>query len=412
MTERVLLLWTTTSYRGEDFLAAAARLGVEVVVGTDRCHQLAELWPEGALALDFRNPGRAVEQIVEVARQAPLRAVVPTDDHTSVIASAASAALGLPGNPPHAARATEDKGLLRARLSGGGVPQPAWLVAPLDADPAQLEPPLPCVVKPLCLSASRGVIRADDPAGFAAAFARVRRLLEQPEIAARGDAARLVLVEAFVPGPEVALEGLVDGGELRVLALFDKPDPLDGPYFEETLYVTPSRLPAATQAEIARVTAAAVRALGFRHGPVHAELRLPPGAPPAVIEVAARSIGGLCSRTLRFGAGVALEDVILAHALGRDPLPPERERGAAGVLMLPIPRRGVLREVRGLERALAVPGVAGVEITAPIGQELIPLPEGSSYLGFAFARGDSPEAVERALRAAHAALELDLAVTL
>jgi hypothetical protein len=220
-------------------------------------------------------------------------------------------------------------------------------------------------------------------------------------------AGRQVLVEGFVPGAEVAVEGLLRGGVLEVLALFDKPDPLEGPFFEETLYVTPSRHPPELQREIVRVTAAAAQAMGLEEGPVHAELRLPPGE-PVVLEVAARSIGGLCARTLRFGAGLSLEEIVVAHAMGLPLSSLSRQPGAAGVMMLPIPGRGVLRGVAGVEAARAVPGVEDVVITVPEGREVVPLPEGDAYLGFLFARGERPEEVEAALRAGQARLRFDI----
>ncbi|HSD28965.1 MAG TPA: ATP-grasp domain-containing protein, partial [Vicinamibacteria bacterium] len=211
----------------------------------------------------------------------------------------------------------------------------------------------------------------------------------------------------FIPGREVALEGLLVGGELHVLALFDKPDPLDGPYFEETIYVTPSRLSPDVQLAIAAEARWAARALGLAEGPVHAELRVNDEG-PWMIELAARTIGGLCSRTLRFGAGLSLEELVIRHALGIELDSLERERQPAGVMMIPIPRAGVLRAVRGREAALAVPGIEEATISAHVGQELVPLPEGSRYLGFLLARADSPEAVEEALRAAHRRLDFDI----
>jgi biotin carboxylase len=254
------------------------------------------------------------------------------------------------------------------------------------------------------LSASRGVIRADDEAQFVGAVRRLERILRTPEAAADGEAARQVLVEGFIPGREVALEGLLVKGDLHVLALFDKPDPLDGPFFEETIYVTPSRLLSTVQAEIASCTARAAQALGLRDGPVHAELRVNRRG-PSVIEIAARSIGGLCSRTLRFGTGLSLEELILRQALGMEIPSLERERRAVGVMMLPIPRTGVLKEVRGQAKARAVPGIEEITITAHPGQDLVPLPEGASYPGFIFARAESPERVEATLREAHRRLE-------
>jgi biotin carboxylase len=249
------------------------------------------------------------------------------------------------------------------------------------------------------------VIRADNREQLRAALARVAALLRSPDVAQRRDPdLPRVLVEEFVPGPEVALEGLLVSGRLHVLALFDKPDPLDGPYFEETLYVTPSRHPAGLQDAVAREVSRGSAALGLREGPVHAELRLSP-AGPRILEVAARSIGGLCGRALRFGVGVTLEELILRHALGVGTEPPPREKQAAGVLMLPIRKRGVLEEVRGVEEARRVPLIEDVAITAHLREELVPLPEGASYLGFAFARGGTPAEVEAALREAGARIE-------
>jgi biotin carboxylase len=251
------------------------------------------------------------------------------------------------------------------------------------------------------------VIRADDVPSFVAAFRRVVAILQGPDTAGLGKGREEVLVEDFIPGREVALEGLLVGGELHVLALFDKPDPLDGPYFEETIYLTPSRLAPDVQQAITAETRWAARALGLTEGPVHAELRVNEQG-PWVVEVAARTIGGLCSRTLRFGAGLSLEELVIRHALGIELDSLERERRPAGVMMLPIPRGGVLRATRGREAALAVPGIEEVTISAHVGQELVPLPEGSRYLGFLLARADSPDAVEAALREAHRRLEFDV----
>jgi biotin carboxylase len=269
----------------------------------------------------------------------------------------------------------------------------------------------PCVLKPLVLSASRGVIRADDEAGFVAAVERIRAILRAPDVAEMGQGTDAILVEGFVPGLEVALEGLLEAGVLRTLALFDKPDPLDGPFFEETIYVTPSRLPEPTQRAVEHVTAQAARALGLTDGAVHCELRLTPAAAglrPVVLEIAARSIGGLCGRTLRFGTGMSLEELILRRALGR-PVPSfERERVAAAVMMIPIPRGGVLEEVRGLDEARGVPHIEDVTISIPKGGEVVPLPEGSRYLGFIFSRAATPAEAEAALREAHRHLRFEI----
>ncbi|HEU0114387.1 MAG TPA: ATP-grasp domain-containing protein [Thermomicrobiales bacterium] len=401
---RVLLLVNPTTYRADAFLAAAGRLGLDVVQAHDLPDELAERW-RGALAVDFAQAETAAARIAAWARRPDVRppaAIVALDDSATLLAARAAARLGLPHNDPAAALAARDKFVMRERLAAAGVPVPAYRRWPLAADPRAVAAAsrFPVVVKPLRLSGSRGVIRADDADCFVAAWERTKAML----LADGADpAAGALLVERYLPGVEVALEGLLAGGELRTLAIFDKPDPLEGPFFEETIYVTPSRLPPATQAAISACAAAAAAALGLREGPVHAELRInDEGVWP--IELAGRSIGGLCSSVLEFGVGVSLEELILRHAVGL-PLPAtERSGAAAGVMMIPIPRRGMLRGVSGVEDALAVPGVTGVEITAKLNQPLTPLPEGASYLGFIFARAATPAAAEAALRDAHAQL--------
>lgn len=404
---RILLLLPTWTYQAHDFLAAAAMRGVAVTVGSDQRQALEDRTPETTLTLDFDRPETAARQALEFARRTRVHAVVGVDDDTSVIAAHVARALGLPHNTVESVETARDKHRRREVLRAAGLPYAWFERVPLADGPAAWDDRVryPCVLKPLFLAASRGVIRADDPAQFAAAFRRIAAILADAKLADKGgELPRHLLVEGFLPGKEVALEGLLTDGALRVLALFDKPDPLDGPFFEETLYVTPSRLPAAQQTEIAATTARACAALGLRHGPIHAELRLA-DAGVCVLEVAPRVIGGLCARTLRFGTGVPLEELVLAHAVG-EPLPAlERERAAAGVMMLPIPRAGYLVEVRGEAAARSIPGIEDLQLTIRKRERVIPLPEGNRYLGFLFARGEQPEEVEAALRAAHAKLE-------
>ncbi len=399
---RLLLLIPTTTYRTEAFVKAAHGLGVDVVVASDRPNALQDGLPDSLLTLDFSKPDVTAREMAAFARHHPIDGVVPVDDPTTVVGAAIAQALGLPSNSVESAQAALNKSVMRKLLTKAGVPSPRYWLFTLDDDPALVANtvPYPVVLKPTILSASRGVIRADDPAQFVNAFRRIGAILRTPEVVAMGEGARQILVEEFVPGMEVALEGLLFKGDLQVLALFDKPDPLDGPFFEETIYVTPSRLPAATQAAIADCTAAAAQALGLREGPVHAELRLNESG-PWIVEVAARSIGGLCSRTLRFGTGMSLEELIIRHALGMEIASMERERKPAGVMMIPIPQSGTLQEIRGREEAERIPGIEEIKITIPIGQAVIPLPEGMKYLGFIFARDETPERVETALREAH-----------
>ena len=400
----------TTSYKTADFLAAAGRLGVDVTVASEKASTLEGLNPEGLLTLDFRDPAEAARRAVEFAGRNPFEAVVGVDEDTAVVAAVISQALGLAHNPVHAAMAARHKAMMRELLAEAAVPSPGYRVFDRGDDPEKAADGLkfPCVLKPTFLAASRGVIRANDRAEFVAAWRRIEKILDEPEVAARGgEAAREILVEDFVPGREVAFEGLLRDGEMKVLALFDKPDPLEGPFFEETIYVTPSRLAGEAQERIAQVASHGALALGLRDGPVHAELRVNE-AGPWLIEIAARSIGGLCSRTLRFGTGMSLEELILRHALRMEMPEPERERRAAGVMMIPIPRAGILGEVRGLDEARVVPDIEDVTISIHIGQRLVPLPEGSRYLGFIFSRAASPERAEAALREAHALLEFEV----
>ncbi len=409
---RLLLLLPSTTYRATAFVEAARGLGVDLVVATDHASVFASRESDRLATLDFRDPERAAEQARALAAGHPVHAVFGVDDDTAVVAAAIAAELGLPHNPLDAVRAARDKHRQRVLHAERGVRVPDSFLHALAERPETVarSAPYPCVLKPLCLSASRGVIRADDPRGFVVAHATLSRILGEPDVAALGASARQYLVERFVPGPEVAVEGLLDAGRLRVLALFDKPDPLDGPYFKETIYVTPSRLPGATQEEVAACTQRAAAALGLVTGPVHAELRVGEGG-PWLIEMAARPIGGRCSKVLRFGAGpdaASLEELLLRHALGL-PVPTfEREAQPVGVMMIPTPRPGVLSAVRGVEEALAVPGIEGVEVTAHRGQRLVPLPALSRYLGFIFARAGSAAAAEAALRQAHERLAVDI----
>jgi biotin carboxylase len=393
---RLLLLMRTRTYRAAAFLEAAGRLGLDVLVATEREQPLSG----GTIALDFDDERRMLERV----RGLGVDAVVGVDDDTTVQAAQVARALGLPHNSVESVKAARYKDVMRLALSEADVLSPGFMTVALDDDPAKAaaRANYPCVLKPLALSASRGVIRANDESEFVAAFDQIVAILR----AADSDDDQ-ILVEDFVPGREVALEGLLQDGRLTTLALFDKPDPLDGPYFEETIYVTPSRLPAIVQDDIADVTQRAASALGLQTGPVHAELRVnDQGA--WIVEVAARSIGGLCSQTLRFGDDVSLEEIILRQAAGLELTSVTREQRPSGVMMIPTPCAGVLHEVRGLAEAQHLPGIDEIDISIPCGQYVEPPPRASRYLGFIFAHGESPLAVEQALRGAHRALELDI----
>ena len=413
---RLLLLLPSSTYRASAFVDAVRRLDVLLTVASDRASALAAHQPSGLLTLDFGDPGRAAEQARTFASEFPVAAVFGVDDDTALVAAAVAAELNLPGVPVNATRAARDKQLQRRILAECGLPVPGFTAHDI-AEPAEIVAQsalYPCVIKPVALSASRGVMRADSPEEFVRMHTRLARILAAPDVQSRRGSSRCAgeqryLVERFIPGPEVALEGLLVNGQLHVLALFDKPDPMDGPFFEETIYVTPSRLPASTQQEISECVQRAAKAICLDRGPVHAELRVNDDG-VWIIELAARPIGGRCSAALRFGeaGAISLEEVLLGHALGRVPPVPAREKCASGVMMIPTPAAGVLREVRSVEEARRVTGVTEVVITAHIGQRLVPLPEGSRYLGFIFARGQTPAKVETALRRAHEALVITI----
>jgi biotin carboxylase len=424
MPGRILFIAETTSYRADAFVDAGRKLDLDIVLATDRCHKLDEAWewPKDSLVIDFYEPEASLATLLAEARRVPDRpivAVIPAGGERAALLGAKTAsALGLPYNSVDSAAAAANKLRMRELCARADVAQPRFLSASTSeaseslAQRIDAELGWPVVIKPLFLSGSRGVMRVDHRHALAGAVRRLCRLLQKPELSELDPAAaRQILVEAFVPGPEVALEGVLSSGILRTLALFDKPDPLDGPFFEETLYVTPSRLEAELQAQLHATTARAAAAMGLSEGPVHAELRLSPQG-PVVIEVAARSIGGLCSRMLRFGTGLSLEEVLVRHALGMDIAGLSRDDSASGVMMIPIPQAGVLKAVGGLKEARAVPGVDEVVISEALERELVPLPEGASYLGFLFARGPTPAEVEATLRQAHRCLRFSIVPTL
>jgi biotin carboxylase len=397
---RILLLLPTATYRAPDFLAAAASLGVDVVVGSEQRHTLDRSMGDRAVVVPLATPDAALEVIVALDSRLPLDAVLAVDDQGIVVAARAAERLGFRHNSPDAVAGTRDKVVTRERLSAAELAQPSFQAIPVGADAVAAANAVgyPCVIKPVSRSASQGVIRVNDAAQARRAATRIRAMI--------GDCPEPLIVEQFVPGAEVAVEGLLVNGQLHVLAVFDKPDPLVGPYFEETIYVTPSRHEAHTLIELERITAQATEALGLREGPVHAELRISPTGMVTVLELAARSIGGLCSRSLHFGGGVSLEEIIIRHALGMDVGALRRKWLASGVMMLPIRSAGVLDRVLGQERARAVEGVVDLTISIAPGRAVVPLPEGDRYLGFIFARGVTAQEVEATLRRAESCLEV------
>ena len=431
--KRLLLLTTTTGYQTRAFIETANKLDLGIVLGTDRCHVLEDPWQDGALPLRFEDPEGSARHIVEYAGRNLVHAVVCVGDRPTPTAALACARLGLLHHPLRAAESCRDKYLSRERLRAAGLDMPSFNRFPVAMDPGtilRMDPTIvhfPCVLKPLALAAGRGVIRADNPREFVTAFERIKALLLRPEVRVmREETSNFIQVEEYVEGEEIAVEAVVDRGRFRVLAIFDKPDPLVGPFFEETIYVTPSRLKPEVQGAVIKTLEQAVKAFGLYHGPLHAELRVESGEVTHtsgrvkhiwILEVAARSIGGLCSRALRFcprppGESFSLEEVVIRLALGEDISAVERESVASGVMMIPIPGAGLYQEVKGMEEARQTPGIKEIIIAAKPAQQLEPLPEGSSYLGFIFACGPSPELVEKALRRAHQQLYFVIAPAL
>lgn len=412
----MLLVAATTGYQLRAYDAAARAAGVDLVLATDRCHVLDDPWRDGAIPVRFTGAAAvadAARAVRTAAERRPLDGVLAVGDGPAVIAAGIAEALGLRGHSVAAARAAANKLLTRRRLQARGLPNPWFEVLPAGGPPPPerlAATPLPCVVKPLSMAASQGVARADTPAALAAAVERVRRLGARASRGAGDDSAQ-VLVEGYVPGREVAVEGVLSGGRLRVLAIFDKPDPLEGPFFEETIYVTPPAGGRTVTRPVAAAVQRAAAALGLAEGPVHAECRINADG-VFVLEAAARPIGGLCSKVLRFdgpaGSGLSLEALLLRHALGEDVDGWRRERRAAGVLMIPIPAAGRFEQVAGLDAARSVDGVEEIVVTARRGQVIQPPPEGGSYLGFVFARAARAADATAALRAAHSRLRIGI----
>ena len=406
--KRLLLFAAKLGYQTRSFEEPARKLGVQLIYVTDRCHQLEDPWGDQAIPAHFESPEEAAHGVIEKLRGREMSGVLALGDRAAAAAAYAARALGVPYNHPAAVEACRNKLRMREAFRDAGLPVPWFRRFPIGplTEPSPAGICFPCVLKPLSLSASQGVMRANSQDEFLAAAARLRRLLESAEIrATREPNLDQMMVEGFIPGREVAVEGLLSEGTLRILAIFDKPDPLEGPYFEETIYVTPSRLRRSAQNQIAKCAGEATRALGLIHGPIHAEFRInDEGIWP--IEVAARPIGGLCAQALRFCASeqeppMGLEELLLRHACLMPGSDAQRERQASGVMMIPVPHSGILESVSQIEAARATHLISDLVISARPHDYIAAWPEGSSYLGFLFARGNTPEQVEGALREAH-----------
>jgi len=403
----LLLVATKLGYQTRAFAAAAQNLGVAFTLATDRCGRMDDPWADNAVPLHFEDPVEAAFHL-EQAHEArgPFTGIVALGDSTTLASALFAERHNIPYHPAHAVEAARNKYLAKERFRTAGLLLPEYRRYRLNEHPVPFT--LPCVLKPIGLSGSRGVIRANTVQEFDTAYQTVRRLLTHPDIVRlHQEHNQWIQVETYIPGAEFAVEGIVTGGDLHVLALFDKPDPLEGPYFEETIYVTPSSLREEQQAEIIRTVTRGVRALGLSHGPVHAEVRLNEKG-GWLLEIAARPIGGYCAKALRFQPDMGLEELIVRHAIGQRIDTLRLLDGATGVMMIPIPKPGIYRGVHGVDQAKTTPGITEVAISAAPGQRYRTYPDESSYLGFIFARAPLPSDVIDALRSAHARLDFDL----
>ena len=421
--KNIALFASKLGYQTRSFAAAARKLGVQLAYVTDRCHELSDPWGDQAIPVRFANPEEAAATAMQSLRGKPLDAILALGDAPAVSASYAARGLGLRANHPAAVEACHNKLRMREVFRAAGLfnpPTTLWFRSiPLfpQPEPSLLGIQYPCVLKPLSLSASQGVMRANSHDEFREAARRLAHLLEHPDLRMKSESlASEALVEQYIPGAEVAVEGILVDGDLKLLAIFDKPDPLEGLFFEETIYITPSRLSSEQQTAIHRSAMQAIRAIGLSHGPVHAEFRVNErGVWP--IEVAPRPIGGMCAASLAFVSpahfgSIGLEELILRHALGEDISTWQRESAASGVMMIPVPSSGIFEQVDGVEEAKRVPHVTEVQITARLRDAILTWPEGSSYLGFIFAKAEYPADAERALREAHAKLRFQIQQTL
>jgi biotin carboxylase len=414
-SKRVLLFASKLGYQTRAFNTVAEKLGVEIVFVTDRCNRLEDPWQDRAIAAHFENPEAAARSVIQSLQGLPVAGILALGDRPTPAAAYTARALGLPFHCPASVLACRNKNRMREVFRDASLPVPWFRSVPLHPipEPSLLGISYPCVLKPLSLSASQGVVRANNREEFLAGAARLMHLLDSAEIrATREPNLDQMLVEGYLPGNEVAVEGLLTDGELRTLAIFDKPDPLEGPYFEETIYVTPSRLAASQLQAIERCFINAVRAIGLTHGSVHGEFRLnEDGVWP--IEIAPRPIGGMCAKALRFqpldeSESISLEELLLRHALGMPGADAPRENQASGVMMIPVPNSGTFERIDGADDARSVACITDLEITARLHDYITAWPEGSSYLGFLFACGTDSAATERAIRIAHSKLKFTL----
>jgi len=401
---RLLLLMTTSTYRASSYLDASKKLKINTIIGTDQPDILGHLNPGSSITLDYSKNDDSKKKIIEYTNNFPIKGVLAIDEETLILGAMVADSLGLICHSIESVSTTRSKYELRKILSEEGLRTPEFRLISSEENPDLISKSIsfPCVMKPTFLSGSRGVIRANNREEFSNAYMRINKILDEPATIIRGkDEAKMILIEEYIPGKEIAVEGIIVNGDFLPLAIFDKPEPLDGPFFEETIYVTPSRLPESVQKKILEETKNASNAIHLFNGPVHAELRINDNGDPWVIDIASRTIGGKCSRAIKFSDEISLESIILSHVLGKELPSIVPISGSSGVMMIPIPKSGVLKKVLGKENALGIKGIEEIEISIPLGEKIVQLPEGDRYLGFIFATSDKSEVTEEILKKAH-----------
>mgnify|MGYP001817383468 FL=1 len=398
---RLLLISHHNSYRIAPYIKAAIKLGLEVTIASEGKHSLVSEVANG-LHIDFSDIPQTVKTIINEHQRHPFSGILGSDDQTVEIAAATASVLGLPHNPPEAAQYSHRKDLARAQLAQAGCPVPLHRLFDFN-QPTEKQLnglPWPCVLKPLNMTASRGVIRADNEAEFITACERVRGIVAT---ASGKFEQQHLLIEEYIDGIEIAYEGYLQHGELHTVTIFDKPDPLTGPFFEETIYVTPSRLSEALQQNIKQVLQAACRAYGLETGVIHAECRIDSHDKVWILEIASRTIGGDCARMLD-NENFGIEELAISLAID-SPIDISMPELARGVMMIPIRKQGLLKRVEGMLDAKRVEHIDSIDVIIPQGHELIPLPEGNQYLGYIFASAETPEQATEAIRKAHDKLD-------
>lgn len=395
--KRLLLISHHNSYRIASYIKAAKNLSLDVTIASQGKHSLVTEVADG-LHVNFDDTESALKEIIKENNKKPFAGILGSDDQTVELAAQAAKVLHLPHNPPEAAQYSHRKDLARAKLTlaDRNVPFHCLLNLTKPIKNQIIDLPLPCVVKPLNMSASRGVIRVDNTEQLKVACERLRPILaDSPNIFEQTH----ILIEAYIDGIEIAYEGYLQNKKLNTITIFDKPDQLTGPYFAETIYVTPSSLDNDLQLAIKMEIEKSCKAYGLVTGSIHAECRIDKNNKVWILEIASRTIGGDCARILD-NNNYSLEEMAILLSIGKN-ITIKKSKKARAVMMIPIKQKGLLKRVEGLSLANKVKHIDSIDIIINQGHELIPLPEGNQYLGYIFSSADTSEKATEAIRMAY-----------